>query len=1031
MLTINPPTVGITKCFIDPLIAYNLASKELITNSLLLKQHPLARLSSSLPLSATKVKEVFYEASTKTPILTLSKEPYPQYSLSNWSQNYTESFYYYQELLETKRLFRQGIQELSSELSSFIDSSTHEYIEAIEWKIQESLAPILCFSKETPFPLLIRNAAKKHLFSTVRLFSINELYHKTLLNLQWAFTEEPLKNTPFLSLSLEIPSEPIFCFAPYSTSLVNSYLEEQGFTPMEVLAIQDSSSADYKGVLFAIESDLARNRQGKNLSLIRLFPISDQFYTQSLQRSSLLERCEKTEIASVFLSSDFLDNVLILQSGIQLDLIPASIAFPLRYKKIENIHYLSSLDFQSIFIDFLFTELSLQPQTFSHVPDTFCLISTYKGEDILQEFILDRPFSSSWSPFFSLQEKYAISSLKAPMDFILTPFTDPSLQEAKLLFTRDTHVNFELSPKIDALYPSLQYTPISSLAMISSSNSNYHWILWESFSGVENMLIPEMVNPLSLFFQTATFSFDPSQESLETAPLFTHFSIGENYSDVLMHLHSEFYIPFIDKNLSHFFSYYGMQEIPTFSMQKEDLVPTPSFSPDIVPTYIKGFSFSKKSTPSPLYQASLEKAAVPLYFFLAKGNLTITTYTSPLENDRYPASLIRILPPIELLETTPFDPLFLSGNASIEINRAHRMIYTELSTIPSLAELDTDCLNDDFLIEAKVTPQMNEGYLFSLKIKEANIDFLTPEKHHLLFIVDRSATVEKHRYDIYKKSLLQSLTYLDSNALFNIYFFDSTVEKMSPHDLKPTKTASLLAQKFLQNSPQVKGSSFADFISLMQEIKKTAALSNDVYSVILLSNGSYMKNIRFHRDSLKELIQNWPDSLSLYTTAISDNNNIPMLELLAKVGKGELSLAKTHSAFGRKLCTLIRRISKPIAHGISITALSEDPKLSIEFSAPFSSQLFADRSFSLYGKSSTLCNIDLLVQAKREDRYIQIRKRLSLKNAEKGKSSIEKEFYSHLALHELISFIFSNDQTHLLKAKNYLSPFDSSLTSQL
>jgi len=341
-------------------------------------------------------------------------------------------------------------------------------------------------------------------------------------------------------------------------------------------------------------------------------------------------------------------------------------------------------------------------------------------------------------------------------------------------------------------------------------------------------------------------------------------------------------------------------------------------------------------------------------------------------------------------------------------------------------------LGDDFLVEAKITPQMNEdGYLFSLKLKATDVTFLPPEKHHVLFILDRNSSIEKHRYDIYKKSLVQSLTYLDPHTLFNIYFFDNGPEKMSPHDLKPTKTAELFAQKFLQGSPQVKGSSFADFITLMQEIKKIASQSNDLYSVILLSNGGSMKNIRLNRESLRELLWNWPDSLSLYTTAISDNNNLPMLELLAKIGKGELSLAKTHSAFGRKLCTLVRHISKPVAHGIAVTALSDDPNLTIEFSNDFSGQLFADRSFAIYGKSTSLCSIDLLLQGRRENRFINLRKRISLKDAEKGKGSIEKEFYSHKAVHELISFIFSNDQTHLLNAKNYLAPFNSPLTSQL
>jgi hypothetical protein len=362
-------------------------------------------------------------------------------------------------------------------------------------------------------------------------------------------------------------------------------------------------------------------------------------------------------------------------------------------------------------------------------------------------------------------------------------------------------------------------------------------------------------------------------------------------------------------------------------------------------------------------------------------------------------------------------------NWSKRSNRRHRSTGYELALFPTLDELKTDTLTDEFLIDLKVQPKKGEGsYHFTLTLTPKEPSSFKPLPHHVYFLLDQSNTIDQNRFEAFRNGIRQTIRYLNENASFNVILFDNEIQKIHGKDLKPTRGAENFARKSLSKAKQKKISSNASLLSILEDIKRKAKDSDHIYTVILLSNGQLMKNIRYDRESLLELIYDPLDNFTIFTATSSDKNNLGMLSLLAKLGRGELLHAKSDSAFPRKLSHLVTKIRSPIANNIAVTPVANQ-MVEIHHANTLAPLLYAERPYQIIGTTSTLDDIDLIIQGEMGERYMNIPIKISLKDAKQTTAPIEKEIALEVALEHMVHFLYSNDPDDLLMAGDLLSPF--------
>ncbi len=363
--------------------------------------------------------------------------------------------------------------------------------------------------------------------------------------------------------------------------------------------------------------------------------------------------------------------------------------------------------------------------------------------------------------------------------------------------------------------------------------------------------------------------------------------------------------------------------------------------------------------------------------------------------------------------------LYLLGEAQ-SINRTHRFIQTNLIRLPNLQDLETDSMSEEFKVSVEVVPQMDhQGFLFAINLKADAPQELDSSPHHIYFILDPSGSINE--FDAFKKALIQTTAHLDDSVTYNVMLLDSELSLLSENDLYPSK-ASLNFLK--RNLSKIRPSTVVSF-SLLEEaldkLSKKASSSSEIYTAVLLSNGQFLKNLRSHRESLQHLIDHSAANLALYTTAITDKPNLPMLELLARLGRGDLIYSPTLSGFPRKFASAVQKLGKPIAYNLRLTKISPTSTVTFHHENRFAPMLYAGKPYTIYGSASKLEDLTFILQGEAYGKWIHCTKKVSLKNASKGPSYLEEELATQKALQHITDFITTSDSTALIEAKKLLA----------
>lgn len=364
------------------------------------------------------------------------------------------------------------------------------------------------------------------------------------------------------------------------------------------------------------------------------------------------------------------------------------------------------------------------------------------------------------------------------------------------------------------------------------------------------------------------------------------------------------------------------------------------------------------------------------------------------------------------------------------INREQRITFANLARAPNILYEHVPVIYEDaFKTQLKIAPSIDgKGYLFSLALTPNKTLDLAPINQNFTFIIDRSGTIQKHRYNIFRKGVIKALSYLKEGDQFNIVIVDTKIVKMSPHNVQYNKNSLATAIAFI-NQQEYSGY-FKDYNPFKVFETLTDENSRLPQTFVYLSDGTSLTDIHKDKHALAMLMQ---ENFSLFTAAASHKNNLPMLELIASMNKGELMHSPTHAAFPRKLSHLVKHVDRIIAKEMRINILTADTDTHVEI-LPNESHLpdfYLDRPYIVYGMVDDLSDFDLHIQGKMNGEIFAVNQRVSFEDAEETGYQLQKKYSAKQAQVCYEYYLKDSNPFYLTEAKKILEPFNIDLPVNL
>jgi hypothetical protein len=315
-------------------------------------------------------------------------------------------------------------------------------------------------------------------------------------------------------------------------------------------------------------------------------------------------------------------------------------------------------------------------------------------------------------------------------------------------------------------------------------------------------------------------------------------------------------------------------------------------------------------------------------------------------------------------------------------------------------------------------------YIFSLTIHPDFTFDGSPIGQNYYFLIDRSSSIEKHKLSRYKRAVQRALSAMKESDTFNIVFFDKKVAKLSESNLAVTPKNLRRAEDFLEQELSRNQFTAGNLYSTLDQLIPDAQNSEELHSVILISDGNGLMGPSKQRRSITEWLQKKQGSVNFYAAAAGRGNNLALLDLLSYSTAGKMLYSDTNASFPRKLVRFVKDLGEPLVKNITAEITPSDSSSIVKlhpFKAPLP-PMFSGQPYVLIGEIDELCDFTLFLQGKSQDGWLNIKKTISLKEGKRGGRTLEK-LWSNIEIHnEYDQFMQSGKQTHLRKAKEIAIP---------
>jgi hypothetical protein len=331
--------------------------------------------------------------------------------------------------------------------------------------------------------------------------------------------------------------------------------------------------------------------------------------------------------------------------------------------------------------------------------------------------------------------------------------------------------------------------------------------------------------------------------------------------------------------------------------------------------------------------------------------------------------------------------------------------------------------SDDFDIQLQFFPKEDgEGYTFAASITPTFDISQYSMKQNLYFILDRSNSIERPRFSVFKRAIVKALSYMQPGDAFNIYVVDKKIVKMSPTPIKYSAKALRSAEEFLEKQHAGGHFNTADIYSTLEKLIPDGLPVDEVHTAILLTDGNGLQNTSKQQKLLTRWIDKNNGQLALYTAAVGQKNNLVMLDMLSSISGGKLLYSDTHASFPRKLGKLVLDLRGPVLSDLMITAIPDNAAAHVEISnaSKHLPTLYSAQPYVIVGTIDEPCNFDLLIQGRHGEEWVTIKKNLSFIEGEKANRTQARQWESLEANTCYLEFLQKGNAELLKEARKIL-----------
>ena len=366
-----------------------------------------------------------------------------------------------------------------------------------------------------------------------------------------------------------------------------------------------------------------------------------------------------------------------------------------------------------------------------------------------------------------------------------------------------------------------------------------------------------------------------------------------------------------------------------------------------------------------------------------------------------------------------------------KLNRYHRDCATVYSDVPSLEKLRTSSMQNPFKPLVQYTPKSKRGgYYFSVDLKLDENHGFRREKQATIFVIDRSSSVEKQRFEVFKRAVSKSLPYLKRGDYFNIIVYDNKAKKLSEVNLPVSENNLRRARRFLDDEQHAALFKSFDIYDLIEKLGQEAKDERHLSHIVLLTEPKPLKNLRKKRREMRKVIKNNNRDYSLFIATACQREGQPMADLLTAFNGGHALFSPTNAAFPRKFSALIRQISQPVLRDLHVVALRRKTGEMIKLypsSPKGESHLYALKTTTIHGEVDDLEDLELFLQGRVGKRFINLSQDISFDKAIRAGRSMRRAIAKKEALIYYQSYLDDGEIVHLERAAKLLNPHSVSL----
>jgi von Willebrand factor type A domain len=457
----------------------------------------------------------------------------------------------------------------------------------------------------------------------------------------------------------------------------------------------------------------------------------------------------------------------------------------------------------------------------------------------------------------------------------------------------------------------------------------------------------------------------------------------------------------------------------SFSIEEESslisvCLPKLESEPTLIPSVAPMDSFvNKKPEIDPIMQTTLAPQLLPQVsetfndkqqLSLPKENMSATIYKEDLQIpltaptvDLFIQNISSIIDPNQMdqianqIENPP--PLF-SEIGNLEVMRHFLPEISPVSRLKGYSFPSFAIANDwNHLFETHVsyTPQ-DKGYVFSIELFPKRDLSHYRLKQHICFILDRSSSVPRHRFAVFKRAVLKALASMQEEDSFNIFIIDKKVTCFNASKLKISKQNIRRAEEFLEAQTFGSRASSSDIYKSLESLLLDLSQQEIVCNAILLTAGKNTFNSTLQQQTVKKWLENKQGHITLHTAAVGRENDLTFFNLMSTSSGGFLVYSDTHASFPRKLAKLVLDLKDPLLTHLILSAKPSDITSFIDLSPASQSVLYQGTPYTITGYIDDPCTFELSIQGKQHRQWIAIKKTISFADAAEADPSLEGQW---------------------------------------